>query len=299
MTTRAFLGTGLLGTGMAEGALSRGDAVHVWNRTPERAEPLRAMGATVHAEAMATLPEADVVHLVLTHDDAVDAVLDAVEPALSVLVERRVVMVDHSTTSPAGTAARVERMQARGVPYLHAPVFMSPNAARSAQGTMIVAGDPATFERVAPLLEPMTATLRHVGARADLAAAMKLFGNAMNLAMLHGLADILTMARELEIPEERALDVFSVIDVRYVLEGRGRKMAAQDVAPLWTVDVARKDLGLMMRCAGEAALPSLSAIAATLDARRAAGEGELDVAVIGRRRPARAAAGSGTVDDGC
>ena len=182
--------------------------------------------------------------------------LDAVEPALSVLVERRVVMVDHSTTSPAGTAARVERMQARGVPYLHAPVFMSPNAARSAQGTMIVAGDPATFERVAPLLEPMTATLRHVGARADLAAAMKLFGNAMNLAMLHGLADILTMARELEIPEERALDVFSVIDVRYVLEGRGRKMAAQDVAPLWTVDVARKDLGLMMRCAGEAALPS-------------------------------------------
>jgi 3-hydroxyisobutyrate dehydrogenase-like beta-hydroxyacid dehydrogenase len=270
---------------MAEGACTRGDAVRVWNRTAARAEPLAEHGASVHADVGAAVDGVEVVHVVLTHDAAVDGVLALLDGSLASLAARDVPVVDHSTTSPAGTAARSARLQAAGVRYLHAPVFMSPNAARAAQGTMIVAGPQASFDQVQPLLAPMCATLQHVGTRPDLAAAMKLFGNAMNLSMLHGLADILAMAEGLDISPTDALNVFGVIDVRYVIEGRGRNMAAADYDPLWTVDVARKDVALMTACAEGRETPALNAIAATLDGRKAAGEGELDVAVMGRREP--------------
>ena len=42
MATVAFLGTGLLGSGMVEGMLRRGDAVTVWNRTESKARALEA-----------------------------------------------------------------------------------------------------------------------------------------------------------------------------------------------------------------------------------------------------------------
>ena len=40
MTQIAFLGTGLLGTGLAEAAAKRGDQITVWNRTAEKARAL-------------------------------------------------------------------------------------------------------------------------------------------------------------------------------------------------------------------------------------------------------------------
>lgn len=267
---------------MAEGALGRGDTVRVWNRTLERAAGLAQKGATLHATPAEAVADASVVHLVLTHDAAVDAVLAQLEGCLPELVRRGVPLVDHSTTSPAGTAARAARLRERGVVYLHAPVFMSPNAARAAQGTVIVAGLREHFEAHQASLAAMCATLQHVGERPDLAAIMKLFGNAMNLSMLHGLADILTMARGLDVTPEEALAVFGVIDVRYVIEGRGRAMAAGEFDPLWTVDVARKDVALMMGCAPGEPFGALASIDASLDRLQRAGAGELDVAVLGR-----------------
>lgn len=271
-----------MGTGMAEGALGRGDTVRVWNRTLDRAAGLAEHGASLHATPAEAVAGARVVHLVLTNDAAVDGVLAQLEGSLDELVQRGVPLVDHSTTSPAGTAERAARLRERGVVYLHAPVFMSPNAARAAQGTVIVAGPRADFEAHQAALTPMCATLQHVGERSDLAAVMKLFGNAMNLSMLHGLADILTMARGLGVSPEEALAVFGIIDVRYVIEGRGRAMAAGKYEPLWTVDVARKDVSLMMACAPGQPFGALAAIDHSLDALQQAGAGELDVAVLGR-----------------
>ena len=283
MHTRAFLGTGLLGTGMAEGARGRGDTVRVWNRTLGRAAGLREHGASLHETPSEAVSGASVVHLVLTNDAAVDGVLARLEDTLPELAARGVPLLDHSTTSPLGTAERAARLRSRGVTYLHAPVFMSPNAARAAQGTVIVAGPRADFDAHEALLRPMCETLQHVGERSDLAAIMKLMGNAMNLSMLHGLADVLTMARGLEMTPEQALAVFGIIDVRYVIEGRGRAMAAEKYDPLWTADVARKDASLMTACAPKERFGALASIDQSLAQLQREGAGELDVAVLGRR----------------
>ena len=47
MAKVAFLGTGLLGSAMAEGMLRRGDTLTVWNRTEAKARALESSGAAV------------------------------------------------------------------------------------------------------------------------------------------------------------------------------------------------------------------------------------------------------------
>ena len=43
----AFLGTGLLGANFSRALLKRGETVHVWNRTPDKAKALENEGAKV------------------------------------------------------------------------------------------------------------------------------------------------------------------------------------------------------------------------------------------------------------
>jgi 3-hydroxyisobutyrate dehydrogenase-like beta-hydroxyacid dehydrogenase len=60
----------------------------------------------------------------------VDAVIAAALPGLA----PHAIVLDHTTTLPALTAARAARLAVQGVHYLHCPVFMGPAAARKAQG---------------------------------------------------------------------------------------------------------------------------------------------------------------------
>ena len=65
-------------------------------------------------------------------------------------------MLDHTTTAPAGTAARYAAMAERGVAFLHAPVFMSPQMCRDASGLMLTSGPEALHLRATPALAPMS-----------------------------------------------------------------------------------------------------------------------------------------------
>src|SRR6202030_4213537 len=113
----AFLGTGLLGAAMVERMLAQGDSVTVWNRTLSKAQALQPAGATVARTAGDAVMAADYVHLALTDDAVVDAILTEVAPRL----KRNAIVMDHSTTSPATTRARVTRLVQSGVRFLHAP----------------------------------------------------------------------------------------------------------------------------------------------------------------------------------
>ena len=116
----AFFGTGLLGSGFVRALLRRGETVHVWNRTADKAHLLEAHGARVFEDPAAAAQGVTRVHLSLSDDSAVDEVLERALPGLAL----NTVLVDHTTTSAVGTAARVERWIARGFPFVHAPVFM-------------------------------------------------------------------------------------------------------------------------------------------------------------------------------
>ncbi len=274
----AFLGTGLIGAAFAEAALARGVPVVAWNRTPERAAPLTALGARVVAELADAVRGARRIHLALTADAAVDAVLDALTPHL----DEGAIVVDHSTTSAAGAVARAARAAASGVAFLHAPVFMSPEACRAAQGVMVVAGPRAVFDRAQADLAPMTGTLLFAGEDPGAAAATKLVGNAMILAMVGGFADALTVADAQGLAPDAVRALFEAFDVRAVIRGRGGRMIAGDRTVSWTLATARKDLGLMRAAVGARPLAVLPGLGERMDALIADGEAEEDVGILGR-----------------
>src|SRR5262245_9524 len=142
----AFFGTGLLGAGFVRALRRRGEDVNVWNRTPAKAQALVADGARAFDDPAAAARGAARVHLTLSDDASVDEVLELARPGLA----PDVVIVDHTTTAPSGTAARAARWAERGVAFQHAPVFMGPQNALESTGVMLASGDRARYDALAP-----------------------------------------------------------------------------------------------------------------------------------------------------
>jgi 3-hydroxyisobutyrate dehydrogenase len=280
MSHVAVLGMGLLGTGFAEGLLLRGGTtVTVWNRSSAKCEPLRALGADVATSPSEAVAKADRVHLVLLDDDSVDTTIDALRSAL----RPGAVIIDHTTTLPARTAARATALAADGVTYLHAPVMMGPGAARASQGLMLVAGPTAEVARLRDELAAMTGEVWHVGERSDLAASYKLFGNAATLSVVGVLADVMRMADAAGVDRAGVLAMLAKVNLNGPVGGRGAMMVSGEFVQNFTLDVARKDVRLMLKMASGAPTPMLSALAAAMDAGLEAGQGGEDFAVIGKR----------------
>jgi 3-hydroxyisobutyrate dehydrogenase-like beta-hydroxyacid dehydrogenase len=275
MANVAFLGMGLIGAALAQAALRRGDKLRVWNRTPLKAQALAAHGAIVCASPAEAIAGVERVHLALSDDAAVDGVLDACGEELG-----RATVIDHTTAAPAGTRARADQLGGRNVPFLHAPVFMSPAMCLEAQGLMFVAGPRAVFDDSEAALGAMTGKVIYLGERPDLAAAYKLFGNGALVALVAGLADVFTMAAELGIAAEQALELFAHFNPAGVLTYRGRNMATGDYRPSFELTMARKDVRLMLEAAGKRPLAVLPGIAARMDELIARGHGGDDMGVL-------------------
>ena len=273
----AFLGTGLLGGAFAQAAAQRGDTVTAWNRSADKVAALAPFGVKAAATAADAVRGAVRVHIVLKDDAVVDAVIAAALPGL----EPGAVLLDHTTTLPVLTADRSARLAAQGVAYLHCPVFMGPAAARNAQGSMMVAGPKALFDRVQAALAAMTTRLEYMGERTDLAAANKLFGNAMILSVSAAMADILTLAQASDVDAQDAAKLLGMLDLNAMVAGRGVNMAKGNFEPSFELDMARKDVRLMLETAGARPLAALPAIAARMDQLIAAGHGAKDACVLG------------------
>jgi len=276
MATVAFLGTGLLGSAMVEGMLRRGDAVTVWNRTEAKARALEAAGAKVAPTPGDAVAGVERVHMTLPDDAVVDLMMTAAIPRLG----PHATVIDHSTTSPGGTKARVARMRDAGVRFIHAPVFMSPQMARDAIGIMLVSGPEGVFDAVRGSLEKMAGGVSYLGDRGDLAAAQKIFGNSMLFVIAAGLADVFAMAKGLGIAPEDALAVFSKFQPGGLIKSRGEKMARGDFSASFELTMARKDMRLMIEAAGAQPMVVLPAIAQAMDRAIANGHGRQDLGAI-------------------
>lgn len=277
----AFLGMGLLGSNFVRAALQRGEQVQVWNRSPEKARALESSGARAFDDPAAAVRGASRVHLALSDDAAVDDVLASARSGFA----SDVIVVDHTTTSPAGARARAERFQAQAVDFQHAPVFMGPQNALEATGVMLASGDATRFERLRPALEKMTGKLVYLGPEPERAASFKLLGNLFLMFMTGGLADMLTLAKGLDIRAEDAVKLFEVFNPAVTLPARvTRILAANFEQPSWELQMARKDARLMIEAAqqGGAPLAIVPSIAEAMDRFIARGHAHDDWTVIAK-----------------
>jgi len=275
----AFFGTGLLGANFVRALRRRGEAVNVWNRTAAKARALESEGATAFDDPAAAARGAARIHLTLSDDSAVDDVLERARPGFA----PDVVIVDHTTTSPSGTAARAQRWADRGVAFQHAPVFMAPQNALESTGVMLASGDRARFDALQPELSKMTGKLVYVGPRPERAAGFKLLGNLFLMFMTGGLADLLALAKALDIPPDEAASLFDSFNPAQTLGWRIKRILGAEFAqPSWELAMARKDARLMIEEAarGHVALGMLPAIAAEMDRFLARGHGHDDWTII-------------------
>src|SRR3954470_9133606 len=276
MASVAFVGTGLLGSAMVEGMLRRGDAVTVWNRTESKARALEAFGAKVAATPADAVAGAARVHMTLPDDEVVDQIMAAVTPRLS----NDAIVIDHTTASPRGTKARVAKLNAAGMKFLHAPVFMSPQMARDSVGLILAAGPRAVYDAALEALEPMTGEVWYVGEAGDRAAAYKIFGNSMLFVIAAGVSDVFAMAKGLGIPAADALTVFSKFQPGGLIKARGEKMARADFSASFELTMARKDMRLMLEAAAGEPMTVLPSIARAMDEAIAKGHGKDDLGAI-------------------
>jgi 3-hydroxyisobutyrate dehydrogenase len=260
----AVLGTGLLGGNFVRAALRRGELVNVWNRTPEKARDLESFGARVCTDVAEAVRGVNRIHLVLSDDSAVDEVLERARPGFA----PDVLIVDHTTTSPAGTRARARRFHEQNIAFQHAPVFMGPQNALDATGVMLISGDPERYQLLKPDLERMTGKLVYLGEETERAASFKLLGNLFLMFITTGLADVLTLAKALGIKSEEAVKLFEFFNPAVTLSPRiARILAANFTQPSWELSMARKDARLMLEAANQGELPLsvLPAIASLMD----------------------------------
>ena len=275
----AVLGAGMIGSGFVRAMRRRGLEVNAWNRTVEKARALEVDGAKAFDDASEAVRGAERVHVVLSDDAAVDDVLERVRPSLS----PNVFIVDHTTTSATGAAARATRWRERGIAFLHAPIFMAPRNALDATGLMLASGPRATFDALAPELSPMTGKLVYVGELPERAAQLKLLGNLYLMFLTSGLADYFALADAFGISKQDAASLFAHFNPGATIGARAERMMTV-AEPSWELVMARKDARIMQeeitRAGGELAV--LPAISALMDRWIARGHGHDDWTVIGR-----------------
>ncbi|MDB4913803.1 MAG: 2-hydroxy-3-oxopropionate reductase [Gemmatimonadetes bacterium] len=268
----AYFGTGLLGSSFVRAFLNRGEKVHIWNRSTDKARALQQYGAVAFDDPAEAARGAERIHLTLSDDAAVDDVLERTHP-------ENLTIVDHTTTLPERTAAREKRWTERAIPFMHAPVFMGPPNALDASGVMLASGARERFDALAPHLEKMTGKLVYLGPDPARAAGIKLLGNQFIISLNAALSDTVTLAKGLGIPQDDVAHLFSFFNPGAGVPGRLKRMINEEFTnKSWPLAMARKDVRLMLEAAGAGGveLAVLPAIATLMDKWIAKGHADDD-----------------------
>ncbi|MEU5179305.1 NAD(P)-dependent oxidoreductase [Streptomyces longwoodensis] len=200
-----FLGLGVMGTPMALRFAHAGTPLLVWNRTPARAEPLRAAGAEVAADAAEVFARTEVAFLMLADEAAVDAVLARGTADFAGRVRGRTV-VHMGTTSPEYSRALATDVHAAGGRYVEAPVSGSRVPAQQGQLVAMLAGDEDAVAAVRPLLAPLCRETFTCGP-APGALLMKLAVNLFLITQVTGLTEAFHFADRQGLDRGLFLDV--------------------------------------------------------------------------------------------
>ena len=268
----AVLGTGIMGAPMARHLAEAGFPVRAWNRTPGKAEPLRAAGARV-ADSPAEAAAGAAVLLTMLTDAG--AVLETASAAL----DGQDVWVQASTVGIEGTERCAALAAERGVAFVDAPVLGTRQPAEDGKLIVLGSGPEAERERLAPLFGAYAARTIWLG-EAGAGTRLKLVANTWVLALVEGLAETLALAEGLGVAPQAFLDAIAggPLDAGYA-QAKGKGMIAREFAPAFPLRHAAKDLRLVEDAAArhELSVPLVAAIAERFAEGVERGHGDLDM----------------------
>lgn len=159
----AFIGTGVMGRSMAGHLRSAGHALHVFNRTKEKAKALLDAGAIWHDSAGRAAAAADVVITILGFPQDVEQTYLAPEGIVA-RAKPGALLIDMTTSSPVLARRIAEAATKRGLSSLDAPVSGGDIGAKEARLVIMVGGDAGAFARAKPIFELMGKNIALLGA---------------------------------------------------------------------------------------------------------------------------------------
>ena len=250
MTTPAiaFLGIGLMGFPMARRLCEAGYTVHAWNRSPDKAERLRPMGAQIHSQASEAAAQADMVISMLENGPVTEHVL--FEGGVVKSMRPGALLVDMASIKPAEARDHAKRLEARGLRHLDVPVSGGTVGAEAGSLVMMAGGNEADFEHVLPILTVM-GRATHVGPHGS--GQLAKLANQMIVGITIGaVSEALLLCERggASMAKVREAITGGFADSR-VLQVHGQRMVEHDFAPRARMTVQVKDMRNALATAAE------------------------------------------------
>jgi 3-hydroxyisobutyrate dehydrogenase-like beta-hydroxyacid dehydrogenase len=252
----AFLGLGIMGRPMASNLVKAGHEVSVWSRSGKEVEGARRAASPADAAQ-----GAEVVWMCVSDTNAVEGILFGPQGVDGSLAEGMTI-VDSSTISPSATRQFAERVAAKGVRYVDAPMTGSKVAAESGTLIFIVGGDEAVIESLKPLFSAMGKVFFRMGETSKGQAA-KLAMNLQIALIYEGFAEGLTLATKLGVDVQSLIGVIQASMVRSgVVDYKAPFVLKRDFTPNFPLRLMHKDIRLALAAAKEVRvkLPALETV---------------------------------------
>jgi 3-hydroxyisobutyrate dehydrogenase-like beta-hydroxyacid dehydrogenase len=149
--TIAFLGIGLMGKPMASRLAQAGFTLRVWNRTADKADALRAVGAAPHGGIATAVAGADIVISMLASGAAVAQVIETALPSMA----PGALWIDMSSTQKGEAVRFNAQLEERGVSFIDAPVSGGVQGAEAGTLAIMAGGSVHDFALAEPVLAAM------------------------------------------------------------------------------------------------------------------------------------------------
>ena len=271
-----FVGVGRMGSNMARRLKESGyEIAAVYDVNAAAAQALaQELGTQAAAQLKEVTKISDVIITVVTDDKAMKQIYNGGLLGRS----RGKLFINCATISPEVHVWVEGKAEKAGAQSLEACMASSITQAREGSLYLMCGGKPEVFERAKPVLEKLSASMRHVGATGKAAQVKALVNMVMNIntaALAEGLA--LGDALGLDLPMVR--EIFSQTGANSrVLQTDGEDMQKRDHSCFFSAAHAAKDSGIALKL-GKAQglnLPLAAATKKQYDRMVAEGLGELD-----------------------
>ena len=242
----AFIGIGLMGLPMSKNILKAGYNLKVFNRSRNKAEPLKEFGAEITSSIKDVVKESDVVITMLTDDTAVDDVmnssnfLDNLKPGATV--------IDMSSVKPTTATKYGNNFKSKKINYLDAPVSGGTVGAEEASLAIMVGGEQKVFDEVVAIFKTMgNPTL--VGPLAS-GQVSKLANQIIVGLTIGAVAEAVTLCEKAGANPNKMIKALSGgwADSK-ILQTHGKRMIDKDFTPKGRTSVHLKDMNNILECA--------------------------------------------------
>ena len=246
MQNIGFIGTGLMGFPMAKNILKAGYKVRAFNRSKNKAEPLKDFGAEISNSIRELVKESHVVITMLTNDDAANEVLGSDE-FLNNLKPNSTV-IDMSSVKQTTAVNHGKNLKSRKINYLDAPVSGGTIGAEEASLAIMIGGEQIVFESVKDILKSMgnPTLVGPIGC----GQVSKLANQIIVGLAIGAVAEAVTLCEKAGADPNKMIKALSGgwADSK-VLRTHGKRMIDKDFSPKGKTSSQLKDMNNILECA--------------------------------------------------